>query len=159
MAITIQQSFLMDPAFNAINWVVSSTNTAQANFEYICDISITGQTFAGGATSLRLKTPADPVYGRGVFNIAPIVRKYLTGDIGDTIFGFQQCSNSIKEYTLQFGELYGASSGIIAYPNLTSSTAKYAFNASLGCDRSCHVTLLIPSTSAPPGRRCRCHRP
>lgn len=135
MAITIQSSpETYSPAYNPIWWVVSSTNTAQANFQYICDVYITGVTFAGGATYLRLKSPADPTYGRGIFNIAPILQRQLTSDIQDQngIYGFQACSNSILDYDVKFGEMYGASSGVIAYPSLTNSTGKTAFNGSIG---------------------------
>lgn len=133
MAITIQQTPTnYAPAYNPIWWVVSSTNTAQANFQYICDVYITGVTFAGGATYLRLICPADPTYGRGIFNIAPILRRQLTGDLGDTIYGFQQCSNSILNYDVKFGELYGPSSSVTAYPSLTNSTGRTSFNGSLG---------------------------
>lgn len=141
MAITIQQTPTnYAPAYNPIWWVVSSTNTAQANFEYICDVYITGVTFAGGASYLRLKCPADPTYGRGVFNVAPILQKQLTGDLGDTIYGFQQCSNSVLEYDVKFGELYGQSSGITAYPSLTNSTGRTAFNGSLSVLESTDYT-------------------
>ena len=132
MAITIQQTpENYSPAYNPIWWVVSSTNTAQANFQYICDVYITGVTFAGGATYLRLKCPADPTYGRGVFNVSPILQRQLTSDIQDVVYGFQQAPNSIIEYDVKFGELYGASSGVIAYPSLTNSTGRTAFNGSL----------------------------
>lgn len=133
MAITIQAAApAYSPDYNPIWWVVSSTNTAQANFEYICDIYITGVTFAGGAAYLRLKAPADPTYGRGVFDISKILQRELTSDLSDAIFGFQQCSNSILSYDIKFGELYGPSSGIVAYPNLTSQLTQIAFNGSLG---------------------------
>ena len=102
MAVTILQALGYSvPGYNRVDWVVSSTNTAQANFEYICDVYITGETFAGGASYIRLKTPADPVYGRGVFSVAPILNKYLSADLGNTINGFQQCSNSIKEFVMK----------------------------------------------------------
>ena len=132
MAITIQSSAdTYSPAYNPIWSVVSSTNTAQANFEYICDLYITGVTFAGGASYLRLKSPADPTYSRGIFNVSNILQRQLTSDIGNSIYGFQQCSNSILEYTLKFGELYGPSSGVVAYTDLTVDSARYAFIGSL----------------------------
>ena len=122
MAITtIQNPDTYAPVYNPMWFVVSSNLTSQPNFEYICDVYITGVTFAGGSTYLRLKCPADPTYGRGVFNIAPILERELTSDIGNTIYGFQQCTNSILQYTVQFGELYGLSSGVTAYPNLNSA--------------------------------------
>src|SRR3990167_5292069 len=132
MAITIESSpETYAPAYNPIWSVVSSTNTTQANFEYICDVYITGVTFAGGATYLRMKSPADPTYSRGVFDVSKILQRELTSDLRNTIFGFQQCPNSIIEYTCKFGELYGPSSGVVAYPDLTVSSAQNSFNSSL----------------------------
>src|SRR3990172_1806361 len=132
MAITIQSELSGHaPSYNPIWWVVSSNNTAQANFEYIFDVYITGVTFAGGATYLRFKVPADPTYGRGTFNVAPILQRELTSDIGNAVLGFQQCASSVVEYDVKIGEFYGASSGIVAYPNLLSYTGKTAFNGSL----------------------------
>lgn len=120
------------PAYNPIWWVFSSTLTAQPNFEYFLDVFITGATFAGGATFLRLKAPADPVYGRGIFNIADILQRQLTSDLGDTsAYGFQQCANSILGYTVRYGEMYGASSAVTAVIGATSAEY-YAFNGSLG---------------------------
>jgi len=118
------------PAYNPMVIAAVSNATAQDNFEYIFDISITGQTFAGGATFIRLKAPADPTYGSGFCNLSPIVQRYLTSDIGNDIYGFQQASNSIKEVVVQFGELYGVGSGVTAYTNQNSYTF-YAFNGSI----------------------------
>src|SRR3990167_1659342 len=96
MAITLQSSpATYSPAYNPIWAVVSSTNTAQANFQYVCDVYITGVTFAGGATFLRLTCPIDPTYSRGIFNISPVLQRILTSDIGDDIYGFQQFQNSL----------------------------------------------------------------
>lgn len=153
MAITIQQTPTnYAPAYNPIWWVVSSNNTAQANFEYICDVYITGVTFAGGASYLRMKSPADPTYGRGVFNVAPILQRQLTGDLGDTIYGFQQCSNSVLDFSVKFGELYGPSSGVTAYPDLTTSTGRTSFNGSLSTleYKDYSSTDYVANTSATP---------
>ena len=119
------------PGYNPIYAIAASNATAQANFEYIFDVYIDGHTFAGGASYLRFKVPADPTYGQGAFNISTIAQRYLTQDIQDTIFGFQQAANSIKKVTVKFGELYGPSSGVTAYPN-QASIISYAFNGSLG---------------------------
>ena len=149
MAITIQQApATYSPVYNPIWFVCSSTNTAQENFEYICDIYITGVTFAGGATFLRLKTPADPTYGRGTFNPATILERELTSDLGNAIYGFQQCSNSILEYTCKFGELYGPSSGITAYSDLTVDSARYAFIGSLSVLDNKDYTVAVNVVNA-----------
>ncbi len=132
MAITILASpESYAPAFNPIWWGVYSDQTGQPNFEFICDVYITGVTFAGGASFLRLKVPSNPSDGYGYFNVAPILRRQLSGDLGDTIYGFQPCTSSILDYSVKFGELYGPSSGVIAHTDLTTSTGKTAFNGSL----------------------------
>lgn len=132
MAITIQRQA---PAhcfvYNPLWWVVSSTNTAQSNFRFVCDIYITGQTFAG-ASYLRLKTPVDPVNNRGVFNVNPILERYVTYDISiatGATEAIKQASNSVIEYQLKFGEEYGPSSAVTVFPDLTVSSAKFAHNS------------------------------
>lgn len=119
------------PAYNPIDYVVTSTNTGQANFEFICDLYITGVTFAGGASYFRMKAPVDPTYGVGHFDVAPVIQRYLTGDIGNDIYGFQQCGNSVVEFQPKFGESYGPSSGITVYTNQIFPSANTAFNGSL----------------------------
>src|SRR3990172_7152164 len=112
MAITIQDSpATFTPAYNPIFSTLSSTNTGQANFQYICDLYITGKTFAG-AGFLRLKSPAAPLNGRGVFDVSKHIERYLSFDVGNDINGFQRSVNSILEYQLKFGEEYGPSSGV-----------------------------------------------
>lgn len=131
MAITIRTSApTYAPVYNPMFFMVNSTNTAQANFQFLCDVYITGQTFAG-ASYLRLKTTYDTSIGGGVFDVGRILERYLSYDIDDTTYSFQPNTNSILEYTLQFGEEYGPSSGVTQYASLTSSSAKYAFNASM----------------------------
>ena len=128
MAITIEQSpAATTPVYNPVISVVSSTNTAQSNFRYVCDIYITGETFAG-QSYIRLKAPVNPTYGSCAFDVGGILERYLTFDIGNDIYGFQRASDSILEYQLKFGEEYGPSSGITVYSNLTVDSARYAWN-------------------------------
>jgi len=128
MAITIEDSpQIFSPAYNPMFSVVSSDNTAEDNFQYVCDLYITGQTFPG-SSYLRLKAPTNPDNGNGVFDVSRIVERYLSHDVGNDIYGFQNSPNSILEYTLKFGEEYGPSSGITVYEDLTVDSARYAFN-------------------------------
>jgi len=140
MAITIQQapplvnSVGFVPGFNDIVFVVSSTNTAQTNFQYVCDVYITDDSGAvshAGNAYLRTKTPVDPLYSSGVFNISDKIRSFLSYDNGNDEKSFQKSPNSVIQFVCKFGEEYGASSGVVVYPDLTTSSTYYAVNASL----------------------------
>ena len=110
------------PANNDMFYTLSSTNTAQANFRYIADIYING-----ASTYNRIEVVAHPTYSSGVVDISGIVQSYLTSNPEDNTTTFKQCGNHICSYVVQFGEQYGASSGVTTYPNITSKTA-YAYN-------------------------------
>lgn len=138
MAITIHQHATDNgnytSGFNEIIYVVSSSNSGQANFQYVCDIYLTDDTGAlthNGVAYLRTKTPADPVYSSGVFNIKDKIRSFLSYDIGNDTYGWQKSPNSIIQIVCKFGEEYGASSAITVYPNLATGNTAYAFNASI----------------------------
>lgn len=132
MAITIQQApATLVTGFNDIIYVVSSNNSSQDNFQYICDIYITDDTGAlthAGQSYLREKVPAEPTYSSGVFNVGRKIESFLKYDIGDDTYGSQKCANSIIEIQLKFGEEYGPSSAITAYPNLTTASTIKAWN-------------------------------
>lgn len=130
MAITINQYPLgttIMPVFNPIEYDISSTNVAQTNFKFVCDI------YAAGATvPIRLKQFPNPSNNYTTFDVSSAIKPYLTrnawgySDAG----GFYDCSNSYNNFTIKFGEEYGASSAIVVYPNLTTDSARYALNGS-----------------------------
>src|SRR5258706_692228 len=134
MAITIDkrsplQTFVYNPAW----WVVQSTVVAQSNFKFICDIYISGQTFAG-ASYLRLKVSPDPTNNKGVFNPNTILERYLSYDISVASASqeqIKQASNSVMSYVLKFGEEYGPSSAVTAFPDLSVTDNHYAYNGIL----------------------------
>lgn len=134
MAITIQQYPIggqtITMAHNPIEYVVSSTNTAQSNFKYIADVWWNGAT-----EPIRYIQGADPSNGRCRFDFSSVMRNTVTFDppSGNTT-NFQDCSNSYQTLTVKFGEQYGASSAITNYTNLSSGTIKI-WNASLPIDR------------------------
>lgn len=136
MAITIQQqpaSSILS-AFNDIIFVVSSNNTAQSNFQYVCDIYLTDDTGAlthAGSSYLRTKTPVDPVYSSGVFNITDKVRNFLTYDNGTEAYGVQKSPNSVIQVICKFGEEYGPSSAVTVTADLATSSTYFAINSSL----------------------------
>jgi hypothetical protein len=103
-------------------FTLSSTNVAQSNFRYIADIYVNGSS-----DYTRLEVGRNPSNNYGTFDVAGIIQNFLTRDFEDNTTTFKQCVNSIASYIVQFGEQYGASSGITNYPNLTTSSG-YCFN-------------------------------
>jgi hypothetical protein len=110
------------PVYNQMIFTLSSTNVAQSNFRYIADIYVNGSS-----DYTRLEVGRNPSNNYGTFDVAGIIQNFLTRDADDNTTTFKQCVNSIASYIVQFGEQYGASSGITNYPNLTTSSG-YCFN-------------------------------
>ena len=120
MAITIvKHPVAFVPAYNDINYIVSSTNTAQPNFKYIADIYI-------GADMIRVSANIDPNYTNGYFNIGRIVESYISSDI-DKSSGFQENINSHTTFVVKFGEEYGATP--VVYADLTVASFRNIYNA------------------------------
>lgn len=116
MAITINsQPDLIAPAYNNMVFSVESSNVGNANFKFICDI----YNDAYPTVFIRKKLPANPSNGYCYFDIAGIVRNYMTSDPPtDDLVQFIDCTKSYANYTVKFGEEYGATSGIVEYPDL-----------------------------------------
>lgn len=135
MAVSIlQQPPQYMSGFNDIIFVVSSTNTAQTNFQYVCDIYITddnGAVSFPSASYIRTKTPVDPLYSSGVFSIGDKIRNFLSYDNGTDAYGFQKSPNSIVKFVCKFGEEYGPSSAVVVTPDLATTTNFFAINSSL----------------------------
>ena len=135
MAITINKT--PENRFNPITipteFSVSSTNVNQPNFKYICDVYVDGET-----GYYRMKQSPHPTNGYTVFDVGGIMKSFLSSDApkSSTLLQFQHASNSYKLYTLKFGEEYGPSSAIIAYPNLQNLTTNFygVTNATLDFD-------------------------
>ena len=130
MAITIEQSpGSVQPAYNDLVYVVSSTNTAEENFQFVADVYISGVT---SPTYYRFKKPPHPTHSVGVFDIHRIMENYVSHDINTTTYGFQENTNSWKQYQVKFGEEYGESSAIVVTADMTSSGSGEVFNGALG---------------------------
>ena len=110
------------PAYNQMIFTLSSNNVSQPNFRYIADVYMNGSS-----EYTRLQCAPNPTNSSGVFDISGIAQNFLSQDADDNTTTFKQCGNSIAYYQVQFGEQYGASSGITNYTNLTNSTG-YCFN-------------------------------
>ena len=145
MAITIKQYPIgqgnvirLTMAHNPIEYVVSSTNTAQTNFRYIADIWWNGAT-----EPIRYTQGADPTNGRCRFDFSSVMRNTVSYDAPIGIINdFVDCSNSYQTLTVQFGEQYGASSAIINYPNLLQEYTNI-WNACVPIDRWWNNTDIV----------------
>jgi hypothetical protein len=122
MAITINSSPDIYSSIHAPLWfVLSSTNTAQTNFKYVCDV------YVGGNLVARLKSFPQPVSSKGIFNVAPIVRNYWASYFKPNVVtpsAFSYTGSDIYvDYELKFGEEYEGTT----YLDLTT-TSKFGYN-------------------------------
>jgi hypothetical protein len=115
-------SFITSPndwqnVYNEIVFNVSSTNSTQANFQFLVDVNVSGQT----NPVARLTYPKQPNIGTINIDVSNVVKDYVTYDLGS--FNNEALinnTNSVAKYWLEFGEVYDNVSGIpTIYPNLT----------------------------------------
>ena len=122
MAITINSEASNTASIHEpLYFVVSSTNTAQTNFKYVCDIYI------GGNLVTRLKSFPDPTTSKGIFNLSGVIRNYWASYFKPTItypttFSYTT-SDVYVNYEVKFGEEYGG----VTYTNL-EELDKFAYN-------------------------------
>jgi hypothetical protein len=128
MAITINKSAeSAAPVYNPVGYSISSNNTAQTNFKYICDVYVTGATIP---TYVRKVQPAEPSNGYCFIDVSTICKDFITQDRSTLTKTFNDCTNSYCIFSAKFGEQYGPSSGITNYSGLTN-TSGVAFNGAL----------------------------
>lgn len=124
MSVTIErQSDDFQPVFNQNRWIVESDNTAQSNFEYICDVYVN----AGSTYIARLKRFPDSD-GYGDFDLSRVLSDYVSvtlADSGDN--GFNLHRNHYVNYVLKFGEIYNGTT----YTNLTVTSSQVALMMAL----------------------------
>lgn len=122
MAITINSqasnsASMHDPLY----FVVTSTNTGQTNFKYVCDI------YVGGNLVTRLKAFPDPDTSKGIFNVGSVVRNYWNSYFKPNVTtptAFSYIGSDIYvNYECFFGEEYGG----VTYTNL-AQTDNFAYN-------------------------------
>lgn len=121
MAVTLYGTEDGYPSFNdELYYVATSTNSTASNFKYIFDIKI------GGALVSRLRVFPDPASGKGICNVATIVRNYWGSyfvNEGEDIFVPYNGNGNTIEYVIEVGEDINGS----VTPNLASGTFK-AYN-------------------------------
>lgn len=127
MAVTLSETpQVYNPVYNPVVWTVLSTNSGQANMQYILDLYLSGS----GSKTIRLfKPPDNGNGGRAYFDLSSILKGYTTHNILRGDLGFALNADSYVRFTAKFGEQYGPSSGITEYADLTVDSERYAYNA------------------------------
>lgn len=127
---SIQTPAAIMPAFNPIVFTVNSTNKAQCNFKYICDVYVENVFVA------RLKLSPAGSNGYASFKVNRVLEDFVSYDLKNNLYGsniFAMNSNTCKAYVLKFGEEYDNSAqcnaGTTVYPDLLTTTTYYVFNA------------------------------
>ena len=131
MALSItQQPNEYAPAYNDTNFVITESSGGiytKDNFKFIAEVKQSTTSLA------KLKAPI--YYGsvnKGVFNIGRILENYVSFDWNFNDSAASGCTNSIMDYSVEFGYEYSASAtgSVTEYTNLTSATGS-VWNASL----------------------------
>ena len=118
------------PAYNDTNFVITESSGGiytKDNFKFIAEVKQSTTSLA------KLKAPI--YYGsvnKGVFNIGRILENYVSYDWNFNDSAASGCTNSIMDYSVEFGYEYSASAtgSVTEYTNLTSATGS-VWNASL----------------------------
>ena len=134
MAITVrQQPANLFPAYNDAVYIVTSSNVAQPNFKFVADI------YVNSVKVDRMLIPPHPTELSGKVNVSPLLESRVSVDISADDNRILPNNNSNVLYEVKFGEAYG-SSGTVIYPNLTTISGKYLWNAVLDYPTFCNYT-------------------
>jgi hypothetical protein len=125
MLTIIQEPSEVTPAYNPMNYVVSSDNMTELAFQYVFDIYIAG-TFIS-----RHRLPPKTLSGVARLDISSIVQSYLTHDIDITSSAFDRNPNSWTSVYVSLGEEYSVDGTITTYIDMETTSTCYAVNASL----------------------------
>lgn len=125
MAITIQQSpSLVAPAFNELFFLLTTTNSGQPNFKFICYVKN-----SSGTVIAKVKKPCEPSTTKAFFDVGRIIEQYVSYDFSLASPTIQACANSYTTFTCEFAEEYGTTPAEQTV-SATSST-HYIWNAAL----------------------------
>lgn len=109
--------------YNEIVVGVSGSNSTQPNFQFLCDVNVSGQT----NPVTRLTYPKQPLVGTVQINVADIVKNYVTYDFSSfNTLDLVKCANSEVKYWLEFGEIYDVS----GVPAIFANQAQYGTSGS-----------------------------
>jgi hypothetical protein len=110
--------------YNEIVVAVSGSNSTQPNFQFLCDVNVSGQS----NPVTRLTYPKQPLVGTVQINVADVVKNYVTYDFSSfNTLDLVKCVNSEVKYWLEFGEIYDNVSGV---PTIYANQAQYGTSGS-----------------------------
>ena len=121
MAITIQQQpTTPNMSNNDLLFVLTSNKITEAQYQYVCDIYISGS----GTLVQRIQQQPNP-NGKGVFNVGNIFTSNLESDNVWKTAGFATSSECNKQFIVKFGESFASSSTTtpILYNGITTLTS------------------------------------
>lgn len=98
------------PGFNQLMFRATSTQTAQPNFNYYVTVNVDGVALT------PMPLPARPT-GDLILDIKPLVRDYLKHYFPFNLSGWQTCTKSIINVTVNIGERYGTTPTIYTGTN------------------------------------------
>ena len=88
--------------YNEIVVGVSGSNSTKPNYQFLCDVNVSGQS----NPVTRLTLPKQPLVGTVKINVADVVKNYVTYDFGAfNLTALVKCNNSEVKYWLQRGEI------------------------------------------------------
>jgi hypothetical protein len=109
--------------YNEIVVVVSGSNSTQPNFQFLCDVNVSGQS----NPVTRLTLPKQPLVGTVKINIGDVVKNYVTYDFSSfNTLDLVKCANSEAKYWLELGEIYDVS----GVPTIYANQAQYGTSGS-----------------------------
>lgn len=110
--------------YNEIVIGVSGSNSTQPNFQFLCDVNVSGQS----NPVTRLTFPKQPLVGTVQINIGDVVKNYVTYDFGSfNNSNLVKCNNSVAKYWIELGEIYDNASGV---PTIYANQAQYGTSGS-----------------------------
>lgn len=110
--------------YNEIVIGVSGSNSTQPNYQFLCDVNVSGQS----NPVTRLTIPKQPLVGTVKINIADVVKNYVTYDFGSfNTVDLVACNNSQLRYWIELGEIYDNVSGV---PTIYANQAQYGTSGS-----------------------------
>lgn len=140
MAITIIRTPVTNtPAHNPVVALVSSNNTGQVNFRYVCDVIISSVRVA------RLFQYPDQ-NDQAAFDVSAIIRKYVYVNALPPL-GVAQLSTFYIDYKLEFGEQYGTN--YMVYADQAEYSGR-ATNVALNYEQ--FATIMPSTTLLPAGK-------
>lgn len=109
--------------YNEIVVGVSGSNSTKPNYQFLCDVNVSGQS----NPVTRLTYPKQPLVGTVKINVGDIVKNYVTYDFSSfNTLDLVKCVNSEAKYWLEFGEIYDVS----GVPTIFANQAQYGTSGS-----------------------------